>query len=472
MRSNSCWAPPASAAFGRSGCANSRCFVTAGRLGGLAAVRRGLVGQLLRGLAAGGAVGLRGRGGGRSVARRQLQVLGRDRLLLRRRVALGDPVEVPVRVRVAVHVLEHHVPTEALGLARADDAAVVDGEHGRARAREDLDVAALGGLDDEGGVALLDLAAALDLTGVGGLRVHREATLRQAGERPDEVARQAADHLGAQQHGVDVPVRVVVGEDRAADVGVGARGLQVPRGGEDRVDRVVRVLDAVAVGVDPVRAPARWHELHPAQGSGRGDVEVAAVVGLDLVDRGEDLPAHAVLDAGGLVDRQQEGRDPELVDEEVRHADPGGAGLGDRVARVRRGRRAVGVALAVRIRREALGLVRPLAGALARAPARRLGVLVVGPAGGLIVTRRVVARASVRAVAAAAAVVARALVPRRGGRGRVDLGGCGRRLCRGRRRRRRLDRAEVDDRLHRRRQARDLQRLDRGALRERRPSPS
>src|SRR4029079_2911946 len=66
-------------------------------------------------------------------------------------------------------------------------------------------------------------------------------------------------------------------------------------------------------------------------------------VGLDLVDRGEDLPAHAVLDAGSLVDRQQEARDAELVDEEVRHADPrrtaerfGKRGVADRGA----GRRA------------------------------------------------------------------------------------------------------------------------------------
>ena len=97
--------------------------------------------------------------------------------------------------------------------------------------------------------------------------------------------------------------------------------LQVARGGEDRVDRVERVLDAVVVGVDAVRLPGGGHELHPAQRAGGGDVEVAAVVGLDLVDRGQDLPAHAVLRAGGLVDRQQERRDPELVDEEVRHAD-------------------------------------------------------------------------------------------------------------------------------------------------------
>ena len=76
--------------------------------------------------------------------------------------------------------------------------------------------------------------------------------------------------------------------------------------------------------------------------AGGGDVEVAAVVGLDLVDRGEDLPAHAVLDAGGLVDGEEEGRDAELVDEEVRHADrrrgPGWRAVG----RVGRGRASVG----------------------------------------------------------------------------------------------------------------------------------
>ena len=69
--------------------------------------------------------------------------------------------------------------------------------------------------------------------------------------------------------------------------------------------------------------PGGGHELHPADRAGGGDVQVAAVVGLDLVDRRQDLPAHAVLDAGGLVDRQQERRDPELVDEEVRDADAG-----------------------------------------------------------------------------------------------------------------------------------------------------
>ena len=135
---------------------------------------------------------------------------------------------------------------------------------------------------------------------------------------------------------------MVVGEDRLADVGLGTRGAQVAGGGEDRVDRVEGVLEAVAVGVDAVLLPGRGHELHPAERAGGGDVEVAPVVGLDLVDRRQHLPAHAVLDAGGLVDGEEEGRDAELVDEEVRHADRSGARGRERVVRVRGGRDAVG----------------------------------------------------------------------------------------------------------------------------------
>ena len=96
--------------------------------------------------------------------------------------------------------------------------------------------------------------------------------------------------------------------------------LQVPGGGEDRVGRVVRVLEAIAVGVDPVLRPLRGQELHPALGAGAGDAQVAAVVGLDLVDRREHLPGDPVGGAGGLVDRQQERRDLEAFDEEARHA--------------------------------------------------------------------------------------------------------------------------------------------------------
>ncbi len=89
----------------------------------------------------------------------------------------------------------------------------------------------------------------------------------------------------------------------------GAGSAQVAGGGEDRVDRVVRVGVAGVDRVDAVLDPSGRHELHPADRAGRRDRQVGSVVGLDLVDRGEDLPRHSVLHRGGLVDRQQEQRD-------------------------------------------------------------------------------------------------------------------------------------------------------------------
>ena len=80
-------------------------------------------------------------------------------------------------------------------------------------------------------------------------------------------------------------------------------------------------------------------------GAGGGDVEVGAERGLDPVDRGEHLPGDPVLGSAGLVDRQQEGRDRELVDDEVRDADRGRAEVGDRDARVGVRRHAVGPAV-------------------------------------------------------------------------------------------------------------------------------
>ena len=70
----------------------------------------------------------------------------------------------------------------------------------------------------------------------------------------------------------------------------------------------------------PYCGPLRGQELHPALGAGAGDAQVAAVVGLDLVDRREHLPGDPVGRAGGLVDRQQERRHLEAFDEEARHA--------------------------------------------------------------------------------------------------------------------------------------------------------
>ena len=137
----------------------------------------------------------------------------------------------------------------------------------------------------------------------------RQAPVGQPGERRDHGLRVARDQLGAQQHRVDVFLGVVVGEDRRVQVGRGAGGAQVAGGGEDRVDGVVGVGVAGVERVDAVLDPGGRHELHPADGAGRRDRLVGAVVGLDFVDRREDLPRHAVLDRRGLVDRQQEQRD-------------------------------------------------------------------------------------------------------------------------------------------------------------------
>src|SRR6185437_8265871 len=75
-------------------------------------------------------------------------------------------------------------------------------------------------------------------------------------------------------------------------------------------------------------------ELHPPDRAGRGDREVPVVVGLDLVDARQHLPGDLVLNACGLVDRDQERRDAERVDEEVRDADRGGTGQRQRVGRI------------------------------------------------------------------------------------------------------------------------------------------
>ena len=350
VRRNSCWAPPATDELARVGCANRRYLgdglLRAGRRGRdrLGLLDR-LLGELLARRLRGRALGIRGRGGRRGVLLGQRELaadLGRVHLLrLRRGVQRRDLGQAAVGVRVAVRVLDLDEPAEPLGDADLDDLRVAHRDDRRAGVGVDREAAAvLRTLDRDCRVtaALGPEALGGHLVGIRGLGGDREPTLGQPGERADQVRGQAADDLGAQEHRVHVPVGVVVGEDRGADVLVGAGGLQVPRGGEDGVDRVVRVHQAVLVAVHAVRLPRGGHELHPALGAGRGHVQVAPVVGLDLVDRGQELPADAVLRARGLVDRQQERRDPELVDEEVRHADLGGAGLGERERRVVRAR--------------------------------------------------------------------------------------------------------------------------------------
>ena len=70
--------------------------------------------------------------------------------------------------------------------------------------------------------------------------------------------RGAAVGVGLGEDLGDVPVGVVVGEDRAVVVGGGAGGAEVAGGGGDRVGGVVGGLAAVVVAVDAVACPRCW----------------------------------------------------------------------------------------------------------------------------------------------------------------------------------------------------------------------
>ncbi len=85
--------------------------------------------------------------------------------------------------------------------------------------------------------------------------------------------------------------------------------MQIASGGKDRVHRVIRVGIASIQGIHPILQPGCGLKLHPPLGASARHRQVAAVVRLDLIDRGEDLPRHAVLDRGRPVDRQQKQRD-------------------------------------------------------------------------------------------------------------------------------------------------------------------
>ena len=243
-------------------------------------------------------------------------------------VVLGELGEVGVGVAVAVYVLQHEVLAVALVLADVLDDAVIDSDHGRVLARKDVDRAPAGAFADDLGrvVRLVRVAveaarlASADVALVARGRVDGEVSLRQTGQRPDQVGRHAGDQSSTHQNRVDVPGGVVVRKDRLAQVGVAACRFEVTRRREDCVNRVVRVFDAVLVCVDSVRLPRRGHELHPAECTRGRNVEVAPVVGLDLVDRGEHFPANAVLTSGRLINRKQERRNSETVDDEVRNA--------------------------------------------------------------------------------------------------------------------------------------------------------
>ncbi len=128
--------------------------------------------------------------------------------------------------------------------------------------------------------------------------------------RIDECRRAWGERLipegrGQLEHVFDVPLCVVVGEDRALDVLVPPGRSEVARGGEDRVLGIPRVGDPIPVGVHPPAHPGGGNELHPAERSGRARAHVLAVAGLDLVDRAEHLPRNAVCIAGLLPERDE-----------------------------------------------------------------------------------------------------------------------------------------------------------------------
>ncbi len=223
-------------------------------------------------------------------------------------LAAGAPVAVSVhRVGIPVGVADPHRPALAQ-LRRAHAPTEVGLEPGHRRERPDAV-----GAEVEPARGALE-GPHVELRHLVPNRLGRRADQllplrhqRQLAERPAADAAVAGRPL---EHVCDVPVGVVVGEDRALGVRGHAAGAQVARRGEDRVLRVGGVADAVAVGVHAVGRPGRGHELHPADRAGGRGPLVDAEAGLDLVDRGEDRGAgrsQPVLLRGGLVDRDQEG---------------------------------------------------------------------------------------------------------------------------------------------------------------------
>ncbi len=314
---------------------------------------------------------------------------------------LGDRAELRVGVAVAVGVLEDDELAELLALAHLLDDAIVDRDHRSVQARVDVDAPAVRiGLDDvrgvAGGLALRrrpgQRGRVADVVGVPGICCHGEmGSLREARKRADQRIRKAAILLRPQQHLIDVPVGVVVGEHRLADVVIPTRGPQVAGRGANRINWVVRVLASVLVGVDSVGRPGGRDELHPALGPGRGDIEVGAEGRLYLVDRGQYLPGDSVLGTAGLIDREQEGRDLEGVDDGI--GDPDGSGSKGRGGEARVPRRGsairvsqdgLGNAVALIHRHVLGGLALPLLlgeeALAATVPAALAGLAVAGPA--------------------------------------------------------------------------------------------
>ena len=128
-----------------------------------------------------------------------------------------------VRVGVAVHVAQLDEAAEALGppmrttlpswTATTGEPALAKMPDALAPARPATGTAALSPR------AIARCApGGREAVGVARLGVDGEVALGEAGQRADEVGGQAADQPRAHEDAVDVPVGVVVGEDRVAQV--------------------------------------------------------------------------------------------------------------------------------------------------------------------------------------------------------------------------------------------------------------
>src|SRR5829696_7202074 len=163
---------------------------------------------------------------------------------------------------------------------------------------------------------------------------------RRSDVRSDRVvAGQAPVAFGDAEHLDDVPVRVVVAEERRVPVLGGPARLEVSCGGRYGVPGIHYVGHPVAVAVNPGGLPGRWQELHRAHRPGGGRAHVRPVVRLVLPHGCEDVPvlSEPILSGGlsvefpvrALRDRLDRfghyvvARDPELV-AKLRPSDGGG----------------------------------------------------------------------------------------------------------------------------------------------------
>src|SRR5215217_8153183 len=153
---------------------------------------------------------------------------------------------------------------------------------------------------------------------------------RRSDVRSDRVvAGQAPVAFGDAEHLDDVPVRVVVAEERRVPVLRRPARLEVSCSGRYGVPGIHYVGHPVAVTVHPGGLPGRWQELHRAHRPGGGRAHVGPVVRFDLPHGCEDVPvlSKPVL-SGGLsvqfpvlalrerLDRFRDyvvARDPELI---------------------------------------------------------------------------------------------------------------------------------------------------------------